>query len=164
MFRFECEICGEWHDGVPVLNAPAPLYYYSIPAEERSVRCELTASTCIVDNRHFFVKGYIELAIKGGSEIFKLGVWVSLKQQDFDKFIEQLSCDNRSTHGPYFGWLSAYLKTYPDSENLKTRVHLLDNSLEPYIELEPTCHPLAVQQRDGISVQRLAQLLSAYSH
>ena len=32
------------------------------------------------------------------------------------------------------------------------------------IELEPTGHPLAVEQRSGISMQRVAEILSAYLH
>jgi hypothetical protein len=42
--------------------------------------------------------------------------------------------------------------------NLKTAVHLRDDGVRPYIELEPTDHPLAVEQREGISVERLGEI------
>lgn len=45
------------------------------------------------------------------------------------------------------------------TENLKTRVHLRDNGVRPYIELEPTNHPLAVEQRPGIAVERVAEFM-----
>jgi hypothetical protein len=37
-----------------------------------------------------------------------------------------------------------------------------DDSVRPYIELEPTDHPLAVEQRNGISVDRVAEIYAYY--
>lgn len=164
MVRFKCEGCNEWHEGIPSLDAAAPLYYYSVPVEERSSRCQLTADTCIVDGEYFFVRGCIEIPVHGEPEAFQWGVWTSLSQQNFEQFVELLGSDTRSQFGPYFGWLSANFRVYPDAENLKTHVHLRDHGVRPCVELEPTDHPLAVEQREGISVQRLGQILSAYSH
>jgi hypothetical protein len=41
MFRFKCTSCGGWHEGMPTFGPAAPLYFYSIPAEERDRRCVL---------------------------------------------------------------------------------------------------------------------------
>jgi len=38
-------------------------------------------------------------------------------------------------------------------------VHLRDDFQRPPIKLEPTYHPLAVDQREGISMQRLGEIL-----
>ena len=53
---------------------------------------------------------------------------------------------------------------YPSTENLKTRVHLRDDGARPYIELEPTDHPLAVEQRNGITADRVAEIYAYYEH
>jgi hypothetical protein len=66
--------------------------------------------------------------------------------------------------GPFFGWLNASLKPYPETTDLKTRVHLRDNGLRPWIELEPTNHPLALEQRNGISVDRVAEIHAIMMH
>lgn len=63
-----------------------------------------------------------------------------------------------------FGWLNAWLKPYPDTINLKTRVHFRDDGIRPYIELEPTDHPLAVEQREGVSVDRVAEIYALMVH
>lgn len=164
MFRFQCTTCGEWHEGVPSFGARAPLYYYGVPEAERSARCRLTADTCIVDDTHFFVRGCIEIPVHGVAEPFVWGVWASLSRDHFERFVALLDCELRAQHGPYFGWLSAAITTYPDTENLKTRVHLRDHGVRPWIELEPTDHPLAVEQRAGISVTRLAEIYAACTH
>jgi hypothetical protein len=48
--------------------------------------------------------------------------------------------------------------------DLKTRVHLRDHEVRPFIELEPTDHPLALEQRNGISVDRVAEIYAIMMH
>lgn len=60
-----------------------------------------------------------------------------------------------------FGRLSAELTFYVSTENFKTRVPLRDGGIGPHIELEPTDHPLAVEQRNGIPVDRVAEIHAA---
>jgi hypothetical protein len=164
MIRFKCTSCGEWHEGLPGYAAEAPLYYYSIPTEERAQRCNLDSDTCIVDQGSFFVRGCLEIPVHGESEPFIWGVWVSLSKNSFDQFIGCFDEPKRSHIGPFFGWLSAELPCYPSTENLKTRAHLRDSGVRPYVELEPTDHPLAVEQRTGITADRVAEIYSRLEH
>ncbi len=164
MFRFRCTDCDEWHEGMPSFGASAPLYYYSVPEAERSARCELTADTCVVDREFFFVRGCIDIPVHGVDEPFSWGAWVSLARHNFEELVSLLNRTDRSTYGPYFGWLSADFKVYPAAENLKTYAHLRNNGIRPFIELEPTDHPLAIEQREGITADRVAEIYAAYMH
>jgi hypothetical protein len=67
-------------------------------------------------------------------------------------------------HRPVLRMLNAALQPYPDTASLKTHVHLRDGFIRPFIELEPNDHPLAVEQREGISVQRVAELYALVVH
>ena len=80
---------------------------------------------------------------------------MSLSQASHLEWLKVFNEEKRSHVGPFFGWLDAWLKPYPDTVNMKTRVHLRDNGIRPYIELEPTDSPLAIEQRDGISMERV---------
>jgi len=162
--QYICSTCGESHEGIPGLSAEAPLYYYSIPESERETRCYLGTDICVVDDEFFFVRGCLEVPILGEPDPFIWGVWVSLSRKNFDLFSDLYNQRSRSHAGPFFGWLSASLKGYPETENLKTRVHLRDDGERPFIELEPTEHPLAIEQRSGISVTRAGEILSTYLH
>lgn len=162
--QYRCARCGDTHDGVPALSAAAPLYYYAVPEAERPERCRLDTETCCVDDAFFFVRGCLEVPILGESEPFVWGVWASLSRPNFERYRQLLAARRRSHEGPFFGWLSASLRGYPDTENLKTRVHLRDDGVRPRIELEPTEHPLAIEQRSGITLDRVAAILSAYAH
>jgi hypothetical protein len=48
------------------------------------------------------------------------GVWVSLSQQSFDRYVE--TYDHPDTSESYFGWLSNYLPYYEKTYALKTRI------------------------------------------
>jgi hypothetical protein len=62
---------------------------------------------------------------------------------------------DRLRFGPYFGWLSTAIPEYPDTMYLKTIVHQRAVGERPSVELEATDHPLAVDQRNRISRERL---------
>ena len=162
--QYVCSTCGEHHEGLPGLSADAPLYYYSVPQPERADRCRLDADTCVIDEEFFFVRGCLEVPIIGESHPFIWGVWVSLSRKAFDDFLRLYPEKHRSHAEPLFGWLSASLKGYPETENLKTMVRLRDHGQRPFIELEPTDHPLAIEQRSGISIARVGEILSTYFH
>jgi hypothetical protein len=162
--QYSCATCGQTHEGVPSLGAAAPLYYYSVPENERAARCRLEPDTCVIDDEFCFVRGCLEVPIIDELEPFVWGLWASLSKPNFERFLALYDEEHRSDEGPFFGYLSASLRGYPETENLRARVHLRDHGQRPYIELEPTEHPLAVEQRSGISVDRVAEILSLYLH
>lgn len=157
MKRFRCESCGRWHEGAPSLGADHPLHYFAVPQEERATRCSLTSETCVIDGEVFYIRGCIEVPIRGSTDIISYGAWVSLSKASFDRFVQLLTADQRENAESFFGWLSDPVPTYPEFKHLKTRVHLR-NAVRPYIELEPTEHPLAVEQRLGALPSRVQEL------
>ncbi|OEZ97268.1 hypothetical protein JAB9_24120 [Janthinobacterium sp. HH107] len=163
-FSFLCRACGETHTGMPSFGADAPWLVEQMAPAERETRCQLDSDACIVDEKHCFVRATIDIPVHGSDEPFSWGVWVSLSSESFDAW-DACFNDARRTHiGPFFGWLSTQLPVYPATLNLKTRVHLRDNGMRPYLELEPTGHPLAVEQRDGITAERVAELYVRLVH
>ena len=151
MFQFKCKSCSEWHEGMPTFGADAPLYFYSIPAEERSRRCVLGSDTCVVDQEHFFVLGCLGIHVHGETDPFVWGVWVSLSKDHFDEFLACFDMNDRSHIGPSSDG-SVRAPSLSQYGEVSTQVHLRDNGIRPYIELEPTDHPLAVEQRNVIDV------------
>lgn len=163
-FEFLCSCCGAVHRGMPAFGADAPLNYYAVPREDRATRCALSTDSCIIDDQSYFVRGCIEIPVQGEDEPFSWGVWVSLSEASFKQWLELYPEERRSHVGPFFGWLNAYLKPYPETMDLKTRVHLRDGGIRPFIELQPTDHPLAVEQREGISAARVEELYMLMMH
>jgi len=149
---------------MPSFGSHKPLSYYEVPEAERESRCDCGTDDCVIDEEWFFVRGCIEIPVVGEEEPFVWGVWVSLSKESYEKWIKCFDEKKRSYIGPFFGWLNAWLKPYPDTMNLKTQVYLRDDGIRPYIELEPTDHPLAIEQREGITKERVAELYSEMMH
>jgi hypothetical protein len=164
MFSFKCACCGEVHEGMPSFDADAPATFYGVPEDERESRCQLTSDECVIDGHMFFVRGCVEIPVLDEADSFSWGVWVSLSEASFLEWRKFYDVGKRTHVGPFFGWLNTSLECYPDSLNLKTMVHLRDAGIRPFVELEPTDHSLAVEQRTGITATRAAELLSYMLH
>ena len=124
---YRCVTCGEVHDDLPDLGADRPNIWWSIPAEEREQRIQLTNDTCIVDQENFFT------------------------------YLDNFESDQI---GPFFGWLSTRLSYYPtDTTNLKAMVHFRGKNVRPLIEVEPSNHPLALDQRNGITLGKAWEIV-----
>ncbi len=162
--RFHCATCGEEHEGIPSLIAPVPFSYSALSPEERETRGDLGSDECVIDETQFFVRGCLDIPVHGSPESFTWGVWVSLSEASFLQWIEYFDQARRAHIGPFFGWLNTRLTPYPDTLNLKTMVHLRDDGIRPRIELEPTDHPLAIEQRQGITLERLAEIHAMVVH
>lgn len=164
MFRFTCHRCGQEHEGIPAFHAKEPLAYHGVPKWLRWYRCLLTTDTCVIDKRWYFVRGCLDIPINDSGETFTWGVWASLSKENFDTFLELYEEEEREHEGPLFGWLSTRLPGYPETLHLKTSVHLRNHGIRPFIELEATDHPLAVEQREGITRERLVEINELVMH
>jgi len=110
------------------------------------------------------VRGCIEIPVFGNEDPFIWGVWVSLSESSFMEFKQLLEMEERESYGPYFGWLNASIPMYPETENLKTMLHIRNNGIRPYIELETTDHPLSLEQKNGITIERVSEIYAAIAH
>jgi hypothetical protein len=130
---------------------------------ERDERSELGEEQCVIGEEHFFVRGLVRLPVLDAEADFEWGVWVSLSRGDFLRMSDLWQAPGREAEPAYSGSLATALPTYsPSTLDLRTLVHTQPVGLRPVVELEPADHPLAREQREGITVarvQRLAELL-----
>jgi hypothetical protein len=161
-----CRRCGERHRGLPMsYGTDAPTYWDpSLAADESSL---LEQEQCVIKDEHFFIRARLVIPVTGappGTE-FDWGVWVSLSRDNFARTLSQWTSDGREQQKPHFGWLSTELPLYhPSTLLLKTNVHPQAVGQRPLVELEPTAHPLAVEQRTGITLTRVQEIAETLLH
>ena len=144
---FGCSVCGEEHDGPPlVYDTDAPAYWYGLPPEEREERAELTSDRYVIDGRHFFPRGNLKNPILDPQEKLVWGVWVCVSEL------------------PYFGRIDTALPGYPETVSIKSRLRTRPVGLRPLVELPPTEHPLSREQQDGISPGRVREIAGIVLH
>lgn len=149
-----CATCGEGHTALPrCFGAQAP-WYALVPEDEFEQRVDLTADQCVVDENVFFVRGHIDIPLHGQVDPLSFSVWTSLSENSFLHMSGRWALPERAGDSPYFGWLSSPIPAYPNTINLKLSVQSRAPGLVPLFSVEPSDHPLSLDQRHGISLER----------
>ena len=148
------------HEGSPSFSFPSPLTYNSLSEEEKT-DAHLGTDLCYIEDDRF-IRVCLEIPIIGVEQPFMWGVWVSLSQHNFARYRD--TYDEPVVTDEYFGWFCNCLPFYPDTINLKTLVHPRAGGIRPYIDLEPTDHPLSIDYRNGISISRAQEIAEHVMH
>ena len=164
IFSFKCSCCGKIHEGSPSFGfqAPDPYLEQSKAVQEAG---QLSSDLCQYedeDGPHHFIRVCLEVPIHGVADPFMWGVWVSLGQKSFDRYVE--TYNHPDTTDSYFGGLCTYLPYYEKTYAIKTRVHPREGGTRPFIIPEKTDHPLSVDFHEGISISRAQEIAEAAMH
>lgn len=163
-FRFECASCGATHEGIPSFGWDFPAQYLAIPDGERLRRVVLSDDACVIDDEWFFIRGSLEIPVHGYREPLNYGVWLSLSRDSFSRYSSTSDDVNRRSGASFFGWLCTAIPGYPDTQLLKTSVHVRAWPTRPLVQLEATDHPLSIEQREGVNPWRVQQIVERIMH
>ena len=165
MHGFHCTTCGEFHEELPLtLGSPAPAAWYAVPENEREERTALSSDQCIVDGEHFFLLGRLELPIVSQQEPFTWLTWVSVSESNFDRASELWHVEGRESEPDYFAWVQSALPYGESTLNLRAALRTQPLGERPLVVLEPTEHPLALEQQFGITYARVQELVESALH
>jgi hypothetical protein len=161
---FTCSCCGQYFDELPMSYRVEAPYNWPRLSRWQRMRSRLNPDLCVIENKEFYIRGRLELPVIDGPEPFSWDVWVSLSAKSYKQTLAMWEVSGRESEPPYFGWLSVRLPLYPETINLKTNVHTRPVGQTPFVELEPTDHPLAIEQREGITMARVQEIAEAVLH
>ena len=152
--NWRCPICGTNDSELPLCFGIEAPWRAIVPEGEFAERVELTRDQCVVDGEMFFIRGHIEIPIHDYPDPFSFSVWSSLSERSFLHMSERWEASDRASDPPYFGWLCSPIAVYPTTLNLRLSVQSRSPGFTPLFTVEPTRHPLALDQQNGISVER----------
>lgn len=165
MPKFRCGSCGEWHDGIPMSYASeAPARFYEIPAVEEEARVDRTSDQFVLDGSEFFVLARIQIPIVDSTDQFTWSVWVCLTGKDFLRASEVWTTLGRESEPPYSGSVGSVLPYYPNTLGLKGQLFTRPVGERFVLLLEPSEHPLALEQRSGIVMARIQDFAERTLH
>jgi len=159
-----CPTCGAEDDDIPLCFGVEAPWRSLVPEDEFARRVDLMDDLCVIDEQHFFIRGHIEIPIHDYSETLAFSVWSSLSEQSFLHITDRWEASDREQDEPYFGWLCSPIAVYPSTIHLKLSVQSRPVGLTPLFTVEPTDHPLALDQHNGISIQRWHQIAHQILH
>ena len=159
-FTFTCPCCGEEVLGLPDMTYAEPAFARAVPEVERAQRVKLSSDLCIVDGERFFIRAVCRVPVVGAAQDFGWGIWVSLSEENFKRYVESFDDVDQSRLGGMFGWFSNQLPHYPDTLSLQTSVFPQDNNQRPlvYINDVHDDHPLYIEQQSGMAQDKLARI------
>ncbi|MES0812404.1 DUF2199 domain-containing protein [Roseibium sp. SCPC15] len=164
-FSFKCACCGEIHEGGPSFAFNEPSFICDISEEERAERVFLNSDLCVVDNETYFIRTTLEIPINGSDDSFLWGVWVSQSKESFDRYVETYEQDQTGDRS--FGWLAVSMPGYSskDTDHASLATDVVWGNERPELKIhDDQDHPLAVDQREGISWERAVELAVLLNH
>lgn len=168
IFAFTCTCCGKVHEGSPSFSFEAPWQYASLSETQKASMGTLSSDFCTItheEGRDYFVRTVLEIPIHGVTEPFVWGVWVSLSEKSFTRYVE--TYDNPVAGEGFFGWVCNRLPVYPHESPLATDVVVQAGGLRPKLHLHHGSgrdEQVVLDQLNGISIARAQELAERAQH
>lgn len=158
-----CPDCGERHEGLlTFFSQPAPASWSAAPlwARLRAGRARSFRIIRIGHERRCFVRGHLMIPrLEHPEDPFGWSVWAQVSESDFDVLLDTIEDPRRVEQAPIRGVLDADLPFVAPTQGLSVLLHQNPLGQVNDIKLaECETHPLAAEQRQGISEVRVAQI------
>lgn len=148
---FICSQCGKTHSGLPALARRVPEIWNAL-APDQKANGKIDDDLCTMPGGTFFVRCVLKIPVLDGPEdSLEFGVWSSLSETNFYRYVETFSDLDQEKLGSMFGWFSSNQPDFEDALELKCNVVPQNDRRRPIIELEAGDHPLSRAQRTGVS-------------
>ncbi|MBB5340319.1 DUF2199 domain-containing protein [Tunturiibacter gelidoferens] len=161
---FGCSVCGEHHVLSLSYSVKAPLAVGAIAVEELDQRVVITPDQCVVDGKDFYLRGRILVPVIGLEEPFVWGIWAEVSPKNFVRTNELWAVEGREKEAPFPGWLNSQLPIFGDTYNLEVSVQTQPVGRRPHFTIVDQDHPLAEDQRDGITMERVEEIAVRMLH
>ncbi len=162
--NFVCRICGERHILSLSYSVKAPVAAASVPPNNQQQRVVITAEQCVIDGKDFYLRGRIPIPIHGFEQPFIGGVWAEISPKNFLRTVELWNTSGRETQPAFPGFLNSEIPLYGNTIDLEVDVHTQVVGRRPHFLISNPDHPLAIEQRDGISLSRVEEIAEMVLH
>jgi hypothetical protein len=168
IFAFKCSNCEEIHEGSPSIGYRMPDPYASLSEEQKATMGELSSDFCTItheDRTDRFIRAVLEVPIHGIEEPFLWGIWVSLSEKSFDRYVA--TYDEPVKGDGFFGWVCNAIPDYPYDESRPADVVVQLGGQRPKVILHRGEHdrdPLVIDQARGISIARAQEIAEHVFH
>jgi hypothetical protein len=108
----------------------------------------------------FRVRGRIVIPIVGHNDPFIWGCWASVSRDGFERFGKLWDAPVRDHEPPLPAQLANDNPIYPATLGLACNVVMKNARRRPSFDIQPADHPLAVEQRNGITLDRIKEIAS----
>ena len=162
---FHCRICGLHHDVLPLsFSAKAPHTVSAILAWQWEQRVVITRDQCVIDGKHFYLRGRIVVPIHDCREPYIWGVWAQVSAKSFYGTHRLWNVAGRERVPPFAGRLASHLPLFGNTLGLHLGVQTQVVGRRPHFTIHSAAHPLGAEQRRGITLARAQEIAALLLH
>jgi len=123
-----------------------------------------TPDQCVIDGKDFYLRGRILVPVIGVEEPFVWGVWAEVSPINFVRTNELWTVEGREAEPAFPGWLNTQLPVFGDTSNREVSVQTQRVGKRPHFTVVDEEHPLAVEQRNGITMRWVEEIAERMLH
>ncbi|MEO0440967.1 MAG: DUF2199 domain-containing protein [Pseudomonadota bacterium] len=166
---WKCTRCEDEHQGMFDLASDRPDQCHTeLEIEPNSaIRFEgdfLSEDLCVLGGEDFFVRGVLEIPVRGVAEKFGFGSWSTLSRENFGIYVNGFDNGKYADDGPWFGWFSTWMRGYTEKLPLECMVYPQPDRQRPTFLIDSESQTLAMAQQQGISAEKLLAIYAEYGH
>jgi hypothetical protein len=161
---FVCSVCGERHALSLSYSVKAPKAAGEVPVAEQAVRVEMTKDQCVIDSSKFYLRGRIPIPVHGMEEPFIWGVWAEVSPKTYLRADALWKTEGRENEPVFTGYLATEVPIYGNTIDLEVDVKTQVVGRRPHFYVQDEAHPIAVEQREGISMARVQEIAELVAH
>jgi hypothetical protein len=163
--KIRCATCNELHDLTDMqIGYKRPDAWFAVPPDEREARWEIDADLAALDGERFFIRGVLPIPVHGEPQGYAWGVWAAVGEADYRRY--EVLFDDPAPDGepPFAGRIANQIPGYPQTLGVPITIHLEQGNARPSFMVDDAAHPLAVEQRGGVYLERVLEMLSPSMH
>ena len=155
----KCSHCGEAASSHQLDRAfGLPDVVFAMKGEERTKRAQGDTDIVVVDKKWFYIRGVVFLAVKDAERKFGIGFWAEVNRDVAIWYADHYAEDN--TAAPQSkGRLANSFAAMGRTLDLPVIVSWGDKTSRPTFSVEDGGSRLYAEQRDGITMARVHELL-----
>ena len=143
-------------------HAEEPNAWAQLSDDERAARGLLGSDQCELGELRF-MRGLIRIPVEDLEDPLEWGVWFELSRASYARFAEQWTTEGREREPLHDGALATRLPMYPETLGVPVKIRTRPVGERPLVEVQGA-HPLALEQKHGISQARLEELWTFLLH
>jgi hypothetical protein len=159
-----CPCCEQKFFRLPLAYAfSEPDAWRAIPPQQQSHRGVIGSDSCTFDGRHF-IRGRVVIPVSDTSD-FVWGAWAEVSKESFARFGSLWDAKVREHEPSMPGILANDIQLYPTTLGLTCSIRMQNDGRRPHFVIEAQDHPLAQEQRSGITLEHVMKIASqVYEH
>jgi hypothetical protein len=155
----KCAGCGkEISEHQTDMGFQLPDIVWQLSEDEKKKRAKFDSDLCRLDMERYFVRGVTLIPFQSRSDAFAWGFWAEVTKDDFFHYVDIYDKDG-SNEPTIRGRLANTPEGYENLEGYPVIVKFGLPSKRPIFELLPSDHKLYQEQVEGITDQRLHEIL-----